>query len=72
MLHFLTMKPYFLEHPLGFKFHRTHWDKPCLDAPIMFLKISVVTHVKMGHLLTHVSTFKRNFSVERKKNLNLC
>ena len=34
MLYFLTKKPYFEEHLLGFQFHGTHWGEHCLDASV--------------------------------------
>lgn len=67
MLCFITKNPYFVEHPLGFNSHGTHWGKYCLDDSIWFLKIFILTHVNVAHLLTHLNTFKRNFSVEKKK-----
>lgn len=68
MLCFLTKKPYTVEHLLGFKFHGTYWGKCCLGATIRFLRISVVTHVKMGHLLP-ISVHSNKLLSRKKKKI---
>lgn len=70
MLCFLTKKPYTVEHLLEFKFHGTYRGKCCLGATIRFLRISVVTHVKMSHLLP-ISVHSNKLLSRKKKKINL-
>ena len=66
MLCFLTEKPCIVEHLLGFNFQGTYWGKCCLGATIRFLRISFVTHVKMGHLLP-ISVHSNKLRRKKKK-----